>query len=867
MIKKHIQNALDILPYGIGYLRLIVGSKGEAVDYMPLAVNPAFEKLTGWRRADILGKRASKTLGAASFEPYWLTYFDRAVRSAKTQETTQWIEAIKRYLKVTVIPDKELTFTLLLREAFDETIPCDQKDEEASLPEEMNLLFDKTHDAISLVEYRNGGFRYIRNNAMHQRLSGLSNIRGMTPAELVGEEVSPKLEAYYEQCMRTGRPVSYEQSFSFEPGHRVWQTEVTPVFSNGGIRYLLCSSKDVSELKKAQRENEILTQRLQAMFNRHSAVMLIIEPVSGKIFDANPAACQFYGYSKEELQSLLIHDLNVLPADEVAKFRLMSCQEKQNFFVFPHRLRNGAIRMVDVYSCPISDGERVLLYSIIFDVTDREAYREELSKEKEKLFTTLRSIGDGVVTTDSSGVINSLNTVAQDITGWTGDEAKGRLFTEVFHLINEETGVPVENPIRKVLDTGRIVGLANHTVLVNRHGQYIPIADSAAPIKMGNGEIFGVVMVFRDVSDEKEHSKQIEFLSYHDPLTGLFNRRYVEKIMGSLDVLENLPISVILGDVNGLKLTNDVFGHKAGDTLLQNVTNLLRENCKADDLIARWGGDEFVVFMLRTSLKDAEEIVRNIMDAHIPVNGSSLLLSMSLGCASKESTDTDIEAVMREAEESMYHQKLLNGKSYRNAITNTLLATLYEKSNETEEHSKRMEKYCHSIGRTLHLSSKEMAELSLLALLHDIGKVSIHPNILQKPGPLNAEEWEEMKRHPEIGCRIAQATPELSVVADLIIAHHERWDGTGYPNGLKGEEIPLACRILAVTDAYDAMTNDRAYRDAKSSEDAVSELLGNAGTQFDPEITRLFVDVLHFEYETDRDMGFGIQEARGVHNA
>ena len=173
-----------------------------------------------------------------------------------------------------------------------------------------------------------------------------------------------------------------------------------------------------------------------------------------------------------------------------------------------------------------------------------------------------------------------------------------------------------------------------------------------------------------------------------------------------------------------------------------------------------------------------------------------------------------------------------------------MLVTLYEKSNETEEHSKRIETYCHAIGRKLHLSSKEMDELSLLALLHDIGKVSIDPNILKKPGPLTPEEWEEMKRHTQIGYRIAQVTPELAVVADLILSHHERWDGNGYPRGLKEGEIPLSCRILSVADAYDAMTNDRVYRKAMSNEKAVYELEKNSGTQFEPSIVRLFTDFL-----------------------
>jgi len=500
---------------------------------------------------------------------------------------------------------------------------------------------------------------------------------------------------------------------------------------------------------------------------------------------------------------------------------------------------------VDVYSCPIYDHKRTLLYSIIFDATDRERYRDELIREKEMLRTTLQSIGDGVVTTDKHGVITSLNDVAREITGWISNEAVGKDFTEVFQLRSEETGEMVESPIKKVLETGRIVGLANHTVLLNRQGQLVPIADSAAPIRTEEGKIFGVVMVFRDVSKEKEQSEQIRFLSYHDPLTGLNNRHYVEEAMSRLDTEKNLPISIVMGDVNGLKITNDVFGHDAGDDLLRHVSEVLEKSCRKEDLIARWGGDEFVIFMPQTDLSGAEEIIQTIKSSYGTVGEGSLRLSMSLGCSVKKKVEESIQDVMRQAEEYMYHQKLLDGKSYRNAVIHTLLATLYEKSIETEEHAERMEIYCHSLGQKLQLSSKEMDELSLLAILHDIGKVGISPSILNKPAPLTSTEWEEMKRHPEIGYRIAQSTPELAVVADYILSHHERWDGKGYPHGLKGEEIPLVCRILAVSDAYDAMTNDRIYRKAITKEEAVCELKKNVCTQFDPTIVDLFIDIIN----------------------
>lgn len=316
-----------------------------------------------------------------------------------------------------------------------------------------------------------------------------------------------------------------------------------------------------------------------------------------------------------------------------------------------------------------------------------------------------------------------------------------------------------------------------------------------------------------------------------------------------MDAPENLPFSVIMGDVNGLKITNDAFGHEAGDSLLQHVAALLSRNCRSGDLIARWGGDEFVILMPQTGLLEVEKIVERIKNDHIFIDKSGLQLSFSLGCAVKRTEEESIHAVMREAEENMYHQKLLDGKSYRNTIINTLLATLYEKSMETEEHSKRLEANCHAIGTMMRLSSKEMDELSLLAILHDIGKVAVNPSILKKNGPLTSHEWEEMKRHPEIGYRIVQATPELANVADFILSHHERWDGRGYPRGLAGQEIPLVCRILAVTDAYDAMTNDRSYRSAMTHEKAILELRENTGAQFDPDVVDAFIQILGIKYK------------------
>lgn len=852
MSENYMQNVIDILPFGVGYFKLLFEGGSEPMDYILLDINPAFERLTCWRREDLMNKRATEFLaGQEDARLYWLTFCTNAMHAKQTREMTQWMPVIKRYLTISVIPIDHIYFAIVLREAeCEKTDPFAQELDADHRFGVLDAVFSSNTNAVALLENRDGKYVYVRTNAVHQRNSGLVDAKGKGIDVILGKSASEETLAIYDSCITSGQPASYERVFERADGRQIWQTEVVPIFGKHGIRYLLLIAKDITEHKRVQEENENLSRRLQAIFNQHSAIQLIYDPHSGHIVDASPSACRLYGYTKEELCSMMIGDINVLPPDQLEQNIQSEISERSYYFTaVPYRLKSGETRLFDVYSCPIYSGEKLLIHFITFDVTDREGYRSELIREKDLLKTTLRSIGDGVVTTDCRGLITSLNSAAEELTGWDSETATGRRFSEVFTLRKEGTKQRVEDPVQKVLQTGRIIGLANHTELVNRKGKKISIADSAAPIKSEDGSCVGVVMVFRDVSREKLHNKQIERLSYHDALTGLYNRRYMEKIMAELQSPESLPLCLIMGDVNGLKLTNDVFGHKAGDALLCSVAKLLKKHCKPGGVVARWGGDEFLVLMPRTRLKRAEATLHKIKEAEVPIRDSNLNLSLSLGCACWETMDANFEAIMREAEDSMYHQKLLDGKSYRNAIINTLLVTLYQKSNETEEHSKRIEKHCHAIGNELLLSSKELSELSLLALLHDIGKVSIDPNILTKPGILTDAEWDELRRHPETGFRIAQATPELAAVADLILTHHERWDGRGYPRGLMSMAIPLACRILAVADAFDAMTNERAYRRALSREEAIAELGRNAGTQFDPDIVSLYIKLLQAEKE------------------
>ena len=341
-------------------------------------------------------------------------------------------------------------------------------------------------------------------------------------------------------------------------------------------------------------------------------------------------------------------------------------------------------------------------------------------------------------------------------------------------------------------------------------------------------------------------NNEIIYLSNHDLLTNLYNRIYFESEKNSLNTARQLPISIITGDINGLKLINDGFGHSKGDEILIEVSKLLKKCCREEDIIARIGGDEFGILLPNTDSQTAQLICIRIDEAcneHV-LSGNQIFTSISVGHATKTNVGELIDDIFRASEESMYRKKLLQSKSAHSSIIASIKTTMFEKSHETAEHAERLVQLSKMIGLALSLNEQQLDELELLATLHDIGKMGINDNILIKKEKLNDEEWMEMKQHPAIGFRIAQATTDLIPIANFILCHHERWDGKGYPQGLMGEEIPLLSRILGVVDAYDAMTFDRSYRVAMTKNEAIEEIKKNAGSQFDPSIAELFIKMI-----------------------
>ncbi len=395
------------------------------------------------------------------------------------------------------------------------------------------------------------------------------------------------------------------------------------------------------------------------------------------------------------------------------------------------------------------------------------------------------------------------------------------------------------------------------------HGDNSCFLYTLSPMKDSKEGVKAVTVIAKDITERKQAEEKIKYISFHDALTNLYNRAYFEEEIKRLNTPRNCPLAVIMADINGLKVINDTLGHDKGDELLKNVAKMLKSVLRKEDIIARIGGDEFAVILPHADRNAAEAFCNRVRNACEKYNSENQLrLSISLGYAVQFGQYKNMEEALKQADANMYAEKLSSITSREKYIIDTLKTVVAMKDPHIKEHGERLQNLAEALGKDIGLSKFQLQRLRLLALLHDIGKLSIPDSILFKPAKLTEQEWEIVKKHSEAGYKIAQNIPQEVPIAREILYHHERWDGTGYPKGLKGKEIPILSRIISIVDAYDAMLTERPYRKAMTKEKAIQELKENAGTQFDPELVVRFIKIVEDERLSENPLQIALSEQK-----
>ncbi|MGE5372669.1 MAG: HD domain-containing phosphohydrolase [Solirubrobacterales bacterium] len=496
----------------------------------------------------------------------------------------------------------------------------------------------------------------------------------------------------------------------------------------------------------------------------------------------------------------------------------------------------------EFYWVPIHSGGTVThVVTLIRDLT-RLNQTERALNESENRFRRITGLMlDLVVEIDLTGMIIYASPSHTVVTGWRPEQLVG---TYTFQYQHPDDTPHVTEVFRAGTERGSSGKLAYR--IRKADGSYIWVETVGNPVFDESGNCTGAILSSRDIDEMKRTQDRLEYLAHHDPLTGLYNRHHFERELARQSQQPTFPLTVLVFDVDGLKLVNDTLGLAAGDLLLQACAGILRENCDAADILCRTGGDEFAVLSpnrSQTGLDQKIEAIRHGIREHNRIH-PDLPLSIAIGYATRTRPEPALIDLFKDAGKHMYREKLLHSQSARSAIVEVVMKALEVRDFITEGHTDRLQDLVSMIARALRFDDQQLNDLCLFARFHDIGKVGIPDRILFKPAALTPEEFEEMKTHSEIGYRIALSSPELIPIADLILKHHEWYNGKGYPFGLAEENIPIECRILAIADAYDAMSNDRPYRKAMGKETIVQEIRRCAGTQFDPHLVAVFLEVI-----------------------
>lgn len=600
-----------------------------------------------------------------------------------------------------------------------------------------------------------------------------------------------------------------------------------------------------------QRENRLLIEATVNINDDHCTVLNGLE--ISEVTDLLSKAIVYYVLRIEE--SIVIHDAvndklfakdtyiqrcrpkSILCIPVLTKNKLMGVLYFENNLTTEAFTQDRTEFLKIVASQAAISLENINMYTNLEEKVKERTREIEIQKSFfQQLFATSP---DGIVLLNNELCVTNINSTFEKLFQYSLVEIKGRYIDDIL-IPSECMG---ENTCLRAMERKETVRL--ESVRKRKDDSLIDVYITVYPIMAEDTQV-GLCVMYSDISTRKQAEKQLRYLSLHDSLTGLYNRTCFEEEMTRLGKMRNLRVGIIVCDVDSLKLINDTLGHEVGDRLIKAAAHIIKETFRGSDIAARIGGDEFAILIPnaeRSTLDDCSARLQLAISRH-NLSAMEYNLSISVGFALKEENMMFMEDAFKEADSNMYNDKLAKSAVAKEEIVKKLLTMLETKDFFHHGHVKGLQSLIRKFGKKLNLSKNTIEQLDLLAQFHDIGKVVLPEAMICKAEKLTLEEFSEVQKHPEVGYRIVKSIPDVKHIADWIIKHHEWWNGSGYPLGIKGENIPFECRLFAIVDAYEVMTSGRPYCKALTKEEALHELNRCSGSQFDPKLVQDFVNVI-----------------------
>ncbi len=701
----------------------------------------------------------------------------------------------------------------------------------------------------------------------------------------------------YQRVSRTGRSLTTEDRISLNKKEIITETQKIPILDNGKITRIITIVRDVTNERSSEILLKEIKQRQDAILN-NIPDMAWLKDKDSRFIAVNDSFAAAAGSRADDLVGKTDSDVwsRELAGKYMADDKEVMSTGRRKVFEEPLIDSKGNSTIIETIKTPFCNdkGEVIGTIGIARDVTLRKKLDALIKESEEKFRNLFESANDAIFIADiATGKIVNVNRKAEKLVSRTRQELIG-LHQSKLHPPEEEDiyKEKFRNIVTRAAESGGDGETFTEGEVMNSAGERIPVYISASLLEIGGKKV--TQGIFRDMSEIKRierEKKEAEALALIDPHTQLYNYRYFQRRIHSefeLAKRRSTPLSVLMVDIDYFKSVNDTFGHEFGDVVLQEFAILLQHTCRGIDVVTRFEGEGFAIILPDTDGRGAfafaERIQKIVKKHHFGTHRVKLRVSIGAasypedGMAAVDGLLTIVEKCVRLAKEqggnTIATSAQLRRKKARpapsdkdskervSAITNkfmdllrrnrqntieavyALAHTVGAKNEYTEEHSEDMVKYCTEVARELKLPEEDIEDIKHGAMLHDIGKLGISEKILLKRGKLTKKEYDVIKKHPQIGADIIRPVHFLKNVVPIILHHHERYDGYGYGSKLKGDEIPVGARIVAVVDVYQALVSNRPYRKAYSNKSALKIIKEESGTHFDPKIVKAFLDIL-----------------------